>query len=200
MDCLHLHFAPTTGLGSQGGKGSGKSSRSGMWLLDRKWVNARASGSWQALKFASRKLRSSLCRKTLQVRRSPVARHLDHWVQRLSSIRRERKKLGKGTRWEHSFGVREAADLKLQSDGMISGHVGSADGKPFTVHPWVQIVSVDSERFMSAYVDARGHFGAKGVKPGRYVVGLGIRPGTGYFSDVPTLFTTLALAQKKRTL
>jgi hypothetical protein len=31
-----------------------------------------------------------------------------------------------------------------------------------------------------------GYFEAKNVQPGRYVVGLGIQPGTGYFSDVPT--------------
>ena len=54
------------------------------------------------------------------------------------------------------------------------------------MHPWVQIVSVDSDFFRAAYVDAKGYFEAKGVKPGRYVVGLGIRAGTGYFSDVPT--------------
>jgi len=92
----------------------------------------------------------------------------------------------KGSCWEHNFGVRQAADFKLPTDGTISGNVGSPDGKPFTVHPWVQIVSVDSDFFRSAYVDAKGNFEAKGFKPGRYVVGLGIRAGTGYFSDVPT--------------
>jgi hypothetical protein len=92
----------------------------------------------------------------------------------------------KGSCWEHNFGVRQAADFKLPTDGTISGNVGSPDGKPFTVHPWVQIVSVDSDFFRSAYVDGKGNFEAKGFKPGRYVVGLGIRAGTGYFSDVPT--------------
>ena len=72
------------------------------------------------------------------------------------------------------------------TDGSISGHVVSPDGKPFTVHPWVQIVSLDDERYMSAYVDADGNFEARGVEPGRYLVGLGIRAGSGYFSDVPT--------------
>ena len=67
----------------------------------------------------------------------------------------------------------------VQTDGIISGHVGSPDSKPFIVHPWVQIVSVDDERFTSAYVDANGYFEARGVEPGRYVVGLGIRSGTG---------------------
>jgi hypothetical protein len=93
----------------------------------------------------------------------------------------------KGTCWEHDFVVRQAADFKLPTDGIISGHLGSPDGKPFKVHPWVQIVSVDGDFFTSAYVDAKGNFEAKGVKPGRYVVGLGIQAGTGYFSDVPTL-------------
>jgi hypothetical protein len=74
----------------------------------------------------------------------------------------------------------------LETDGSISGHVGSPDGKPFIEHPWVQIVSVDDDRFTSAYVDANGYFEARGVEPGRYIVGLGIRSGTGYFSDVPT--------------
>lgn len=74
----------------------------------------------------------------------------------------------------------------MQTDGIISGHVGSPDGKPFTVHPSVQMVSVDGGLFRSAYVDDKGYFEAEGVKPGRYVVGLGIQAGTGYFSDVPT--------------
>ena len=63
----------------------------------------------------------------------------------------------------------------LQTDGRISGRIGSADGKPFTVHPWVQIVSVDDQRFTSAYVDANGYFEATGLDPGRYLVGIGIR-------------------------
>jgi hypothetical protein len=63
----------------------------------------------------------------------------------------------------------------LQTDGRISGRIGSPDGKPFTVHPWVQIVSADDERFTSAYVDANGYFEATGLDPGRYLIGLGIR-------------------------
>ena len=91
-----------------------------------------------------------------------------------------------GKCWEHDFAVKPISAIKPKTDGIISGHLGSPDGKPFTVHPWVQIVSVDSEIFNSAYVDATGYFEAKNIKPGRYVVGLGIRPGAGYFSDVPT--------------
>jgi hypothetical protein len=73
----------------------------------------------------------------------------------------------------------------LETDGSISGHIRSGDGKPFIVHPWVQIVSVDDERFTSAYVDANGDFEARGVSPGRYMVGIGIRTGTGG-AHVPT--------------
>lgn len=91
-----------------------------------------------------------------------------------------------GKCWEHDFAVKPITAIKPKTDGIISGRVGSPDGKPFTVHPWIQIVSVDGEEYTSAYVDAKGHFEAKDVKPGRYVVGLGIRPGAGYFSDVPT--------------
>jgi len=91
-----------------------------------------------------------------------------------------------GRCWEHNFAVRPVTAIKPKRDGIISGHLVSPDGKLFTVHPWVQIVSADSEMFTSAYVDAKGYFEAKDLKPGRYRVGLGIRPGTGYFSDVPT--------------
>ncbi len=88
--------------------------------------------------------------------------------------------------WQHDFAVKPAASVVPPNTGTISGHLGSPDGKPFTVHPWVQIVSLDSELFTSAYVDAKGYFEARDVEPGRYVVGLGIQPGAGYFSDVPT--------------
>jgi hypothetical protein len=77
-------------------------------------------------------------------------------------------------------------ELPKATDGSISGHVGSPDGKPFIVHPWVQIVSADSDQYKLAYVDANGNFEARGLEPGRYLVGLGIRPGSGYFSDVPS--------------
>jgi hypothetical protein len=88
--------------------------------------------------------------------------------------------------WQHDFAVQAISAIKPKTSGIISGRLGSPDGKPFIVHPWVQIVSVDSDMFTSAYVNAKGYFEAKDVKPGRYVVGLGIQPGTGYFSDVPT--------------
>ncbi len=77
-------------------------------------------------------------------------------------------------------------ELPKETDGSLAGHLGSPDGRPFIVHPWVQIVSLDDDRYMSAYVDAEGNFEARGVEPGRYLVGLGIRAGSGYFSDVPS--------------
>ena len=43
----------------------------------------------------------------------------------------------KGTCSEHNFGVRQAADFKLPTEGIISGRLGSPDGKPFTVHPYL---------------------------------------------------------------
>jgi hypothetical protein len=66
------------------------------------------------------------------------------------------------------------ASFMLQTDGRISGRIGSPDGKPFTVHPWIQIVSVDDQHFTSTYVDANGDFEATGVEPGRYVIGIDI--------------------------
>jgi Carboxypeptidase regulatory-like domain len=63
----------------------------------------------------------------------------------------------------------------LQTDGIISGRIGSPDGKPFVVHPWVDIASVDDEWWTSAYVDKDGYYEARGVEPGRYVIGIGIR-------------------------
>jgi len=77
-------------------------------------------------------------------------------------------------------------EVPKQTDGSIAGHIESPDGKPFVVHPWVQIVSVDDDRYMSAYVDRDGNFEAKGLEPGCYLIGLGIRAGSGYFSDVPS--------------
>jgi protocatechuate 3,4-dioxygenase beta subunit len=89
--------------------------------------------------------------------------------------------VSRGACWDQTL------EVPKKTDGSIVGHIGSPDGKPFIVHPWVQIVSVDDDnRWMSAYVDANGNFEAKGVEPGRYLVGLGIRAGSDYFSNVPS--------------
>jgi hypothetical protein len=104
---------------------------------------------------------------------------VESWLSMPGSI-----PVAKGECLEHDFAVQLLTAIKPNTDGIISGHLGSADGKPFTVHPWVQIVSVDGQMFTSAYVNAKGYFEAKNVRPGRYVVGLGIQPGTG--DDMPT--------------
>jgi hypothetical protein len=91
-------------------------------------------------------------------------------------------------------GMCAQATFMLETDGIISGHVGSPDGKPFIVHPWVDIVSVDDQRSTLAYVDANGNYAARGVEPGRYVVGIGIRNSGGpkvktpvYYPGVPSI-------------
>jgi hypothetical protein len=89
---------------------------------------------------------------------------------------------------EHDFAVKPLTAIKPKTNGIISGHLGSPDGKPFTVHPWVEIVSVDSEIFTSAYVNAKGYFEAKNVQPGRYVVGLGIQSSTGDHVPSPVYY------------
>lgn len=102
---------------------------------------------------------------------------LDH----IDSLRdRGELNVSRGSCWDLTL------EVPKETEGSISGHIGSGDGKPFLVHPWVQIVSVDEERYMSAYVDVDGYFEARGLEPGRYLVGLGIRAGEGYFSDVPS--------------
>lgn len=75
----------------------------------------------------------------------------------------------------HSRGC-ESFAFELHADGEISGHVKSADGKPFKIHPWVEIEAVDGGRdSKSSYVDDHGYFEARGLEPGRYLVGIGIR-------------------------
>lgn len=64
-----------------------------------------------------------------------------------------------------------------ETDGIVTGHIGSPDGKPFTVHPSLQIVSLEHQRSASVYVDANGYYEARDVEPGRYVVGMGYRVG-----------------------
>jgi hypothetical protein len=78
----------------------------------------------------------------------------------------------------HSRGC-EAFAFELHADGEISGHVRSGDGKPFKIHPWVEIEAVDGGRnSKSSYLDDHGYFEARGLEPGRYLVGIGIRSKT----------------------
>jgi hypothetical protein len=65
--------------------------------------------------------------------------------------------------------------FELHADGVISGQVRSADGEPFDIHPWVEVQSEDGEHFESFYTDELGNFEARGLEPGRYVVGIGMR-------------------------
>lgn len=67
-----------------------------------------------------------------------------------------------------------AYEFELRTDGRISGHVRAADGKPFTEHLWVDVASEDGRHGDSAYVDDEGRFEARGLEPGRYIVGVGI--------------------------
>ncbi|HYM76973.1 MAG TPA: carboxypeptidase regulatory-like domain-containing protein [Candidatus Dormibacteraeota bacterium] len=78
-------------------------------------------------------------------------------------------KVGRGACWDLTL------EVPKESDGSISGHIGTPDGKPFVVHRWVDIASVDEERWTTAEVDKDGYYEARGIEPGRYVVGIGIR-------------------------
>jgi hypothetical protein len=64
--------------------------------------------------------------------------------------------------------------FELHVDGVISGHVRSGDGKPFKIHPWVDVESQDGGENKSVYADERGYFEARGLDPGRYLIGIGI--------------------------
>jgi hypothetical protein len=68
-----------------------------------------------------------------------------------------------------------AFQFELHANGGITGHVRSADGKPFKLHPWVEVETEDGQRFASFYADDEGFFEAKGLEPGRYLVGIGMR-------------------------
>jgi hypothetical protein len=84
----------------------------------------------------------------------------------------------------HSRGC-ESFVLELHSDGEISGRVRSVDGKPFKVHPWIDIKSEGRGEVRTAYADERGNFDTRGLEPGRYVVGVGIaaEPNTSKWRD-----------------
>jgi len=71
-------------------------------------------------------------------------------------------------------------NFALTTDGQISGHVTSVDGKPFDVTPWVEVQSDDLHFSKSAPVDDQGNYELRGLPAGRYLVGIGIsaQPGT----------------------
>lgn len=66
-------------------------------------------------------------------------------------------------------------EFELQIDGGISGHVTSEDGKPFKIHPWVNITSEDGSHSETAYADEHGYFEVRGLEPDRYLIGVGIQ-------------------------
>jgi hypothetical protein len=66
-------------------------------------------------------------------------------------------------------------EFELQVDGRISGHITSDDGKPFKIHPSVDITAEDGSHSNSTYVDDHGFFEVRGLDPGRYLVGIGIQ-------------------------
>jgi hypothetical protein len=68
----------------------------------------------------------------------------------------------------------QAYQFALRTDGRISGHLRAADGKPFAEHPWVNVVAEDGSYSDLAYLDDQGRFEARGLPPGRYVIGVGI--------------------------
>ena len=65
--------------------------------------------------------------------------------------------------------------FELHVDGSISGHVTATNGKPLKIQPWVEIVSENGEQSASSYADELGYFVARGLEPGRYIVGIGIQ-------------------------
>lgn len=67
-------------------------------------------------------------------------------------------------------------EVPKETDGSISGRVATPDGRPSVVHRQVDIASVDEDRWTAAEIDNKdGHYEARGLKPGRYIVGIGIR-------------------------
>ncbi|MGO9087289.1 MAG: carboxypeptidase-like regulatory domain-containing protein [Candidatus Sulfotelmatobacter sp.] len=68
----------------------------------------------------------------------------------------------------------EAFDFELQTDGVISGQIKSPDGKVFKRHPWVDVMWLERGESQQIYADEHGHFEARGLEPGRYLVGIGI--------------------------
>jgi hypothetical protein len=79
-------------------------------------------------------------------------------------------KVGRGACWDLTL------EVPRETDGSISGRVATPDGRPYVVHRWVDIASVDEERWTTAEVDNKnGYYEARGLEPGRYIVGIGIR-------------------------
>ena len=79
-------------------------------------------------------------------------------------------KVGRGACWDLTL------EVPKETDGGISGRVATPDGRPYVVHRWVDIASVDEPRWITAEIDNKdGYYEARGLEPGRYIVGIGIR-------------------------
>lgn len=65
-------------------------------------------------------------------------------------------------------------NFELSADGQISGHVTSADGRPFDVTPWIEVQSDDPHFSWSTPLDDQGYYQLHGLPAGRYLVGIGI--------------------------
>jgi hypothetical protein len=65
-------------------------------------------------------------------------------------------------------------NFALSTDGQISGHVASADGRPFQQTPWVEVQSDDPHFSKSTPLDDQGYYQLRGLTAGRYLVGIGI--------------------------
>lgn len=67
--------------------------------------------------------------------------------------------------------------FELEPDGTIAGRVTTPDGKPaHFVDVYAVAVSKTGRHFGSARTDEEGHYEVKGLRPGRYVIGIEDEP------------------------
>lgn len=67
-------------------------------------------------------------------------------------------------------------DLELAVDGAISGHLLDTDGKPAATKQ-VELLTEDRQESRSTWTDKDGYFEFRGLRPGKYLVGIGIQLG-----------------------
>lgn len=65
--------------------------------------------------------------------------------------------------------------FELRPAGRISGHIANKNGIPFKIQPWVDVVSEELGEYRSVYVNEEGDFQVNGLRPSRYLVGVGIQ-------------------------
>lgn len=66
-------------------------------------------------------------------------------------------------------------EFELHPDGMISGHIRNARGKPFK-DAYVEVIPASTDGGGGATADKNGYFEVRGLRPGRYLVGVNIAP------------------------